>query len=73
MIGYIAIRLLAPEGDSGALALYVLATYSLIASVIAGAILAVIGMVRREKWRALSWFSLVLNLIALAVLLKMSI
>ena len=73
MTAYIAIRLLAPEGDSGALALYVLAAYSLVASVIAGAILAIIARVRREKWRALSWFSLVLNLIALALLLKLSI
>jgi hypothetical protein len=69
---YLASRL-APEGDSGTLILYVLAGYLLVASFIAGAILAIIALVRREKWRVFACLTLTLNAIALVVLLKLLI
>jgi hypothetical protein len=40
--GYVAIRRI-PEGDSGSLALFVFAGYSLVASMIAGIIIAILG------------------------------
>jgi len=59
-----------PEGDSGALSLYVLGEYALLAAIIAGAILAIVALVRGEKWKVLSYMALVLNLISAALLLK---
>ena len=67
--GFIALRL-APEGDSGSLGLFVLLAYSLAAAMIAGVVLAIIALVRRERWRGLPWITLVLNLIASVIWLK---
>jgi hypothetical protein len=71
-VGFIAIRS-APEGDSGTLGTYILAAYSLVASMIAGAALAIIALVRREKWRGLPCLTLALDVIGLVLLLKLLI
>jgi hypothetical protein len=68
-IEFIASRFV-PEGNSGTLSLYVLAAYLLVASMIAGAILAILALVRGERWRALSFLTFALNSIAVVLLLK---
>lgn len=69
-LGFIASSTI-QEGDSGSLGIYILAFYAVIASMIVAIVLAIAGLVRRERWAALPWLALGLNAIGLGVLCRM--
>jgi hypothetical protein len=56
-----------PSGESGAWAAFFVFIIVGFFSVVAGLIMAVIGLCRKERLKALSWIGLIINLLPVAV------
>jgi hypothetical protein len=69
---YLVLRTL-PEGDSGTLGTAVLAFYSLVAAIFASVLLAIVALVRREKWWMMPCITLGLDALAVLTLIKILI